>query len=102
MTIRSVLLVESRVNFHGPRCISTTLQRNSVAAFSRTTEADGDGFKDENNLEQLKNGSLQFIWHNPRLHNTPDPKCIREEVLGHHLEAWSSLCDLSERFQLCR
>lgn len=50
------MLTESRMNIHRSQTISGASQQNSVAAFSQTTEADGDLLK---NVKE-KNGFIQL------------------------------------------
>lgn len=50
------MLMESRMKIHRSQTISGASQQNSVAAFSQTTEADGDLLK---NVKE-KNGFIQL------------------------------------------
>lgn len=50
------MLTESRMKIHRSQTISGASQQNSVAAFSQTTEADGDLLK---NVKE-KNGFIQL------------------------------------------
>lgn len=60
------MLTESRMKIHRSQTISGASQQNSVAAFSQTTEADGDLLKNvkekkhNNNEQTTQNGFIQL------------------------------------------
>ena len=55
------MLRESQVKFHSPQNISGASQQNNIAAFSLTTEVDGDLFQEVKKTTGKKSQNIKWL-----------------------------------------
>ena len=60
------MLIESQVKFHSPQNISGASRQNNIAAFSLTTEVDGDLFQEVKKTTGKKSQNIKWLHRDPK------------------------------------